>query len=226
MKRLLIPGGDAAIRAILDGSKTQFRVPMQSQQTWRETTHHMEHLLRKGPFKAGEKRWVPECWMAKNWTLSECRRAGCADAATHPTEVMYGEKTRAIYRASYNAAIGDPGRWRPSTQMPQWASRITVEILKVRVERVQDISEADAIASGLTEYFWRDDLPEEVKQRVANQRYWEHVIKKRGRESSVWDCPVKAFREMWDDLYASGGYRFSDNPFVWIGEFQRITQET
>src|SRR5690606_26155697 len=61
-------------------------------------------------------------------------------------------KENCVYRAdNQNEFIGG-AKWTPSIFMPRWASRITLEIVSVRIERVQSITEKDAIAEGVVEY--------------------------------------------------------------------------
>lgn len=88
--------------------------------------------------------------------------------------------------------------WRPSIHMPRWASRITLEITGVRVERLQDISEADSDAEGA-------DTP-----AVAN------II---GACWSKRDC----FGKLWHTIHSSDGPNgWSSNPWVWVVEFRRM----
>src|SRR5690606_20772737 len=92
-------------------------------------------------------------------------------------------------------------RWRPSIHMPRWASRITLEITDVRVERLQDITEADIIAEGCT---------------VDAVARWAGV---------PWsDMPTlhHAFRVGWDRLNARRGYGWDANPWVWAITFRRL----
>lgn len=81
-----------------------------------------------GAYAPGDRLWVREavCWVsAWGWRY----RADNDDLT---------EKREA----------GEVGRWRPSIHMPRWASRLTLTVTDVRVQRLQDISEADAIAEG------------------------------------------------------------------------------
>jgi hypothetical protein len=86
------------------------------------------------------------------------------------------------------------GSWKPSIHMPRWASRITLEITDVRVERVQDISNNDADAEGTP------DL-----RTIENN--WD-----------LRDC----FRELWDSINAKRSFGWEKNPWVWVVEFERV----
>lgn len=90
-----------------------------------------------------------------------------------------------------------PG-WRPSIFMPRWASRLTLAVTGVRVERVQDISEVDIQAEGTPEPF----LP---------PNGWNDHIKWRS-----------SFRTLWDEINGKRpGCGWSDNPWVWVVSFKR-----
>ena len=85
---------------------------------------------------------------------------------------------------------------RPSIFMPRWASRITLEVTGVRVERVQEITEDGAKAEGC------EKAP--VPHYAASY--------------------ATAFRMLWDSINAKRGFPWLSNPFVWVVEFRRITQ--
>lgn len=87
-----------------------------------------------------------------------------------------------------------PLRWRPSIHMPRWASRILLEIVDIRMERLQDISPDDCIAEGS----WP------IEKREFG----------RGHEA------VSAYRELWDRI--NGPESWGQNPWVWVIEFKPI----
>jgi hypothetical protein len=90
--------------------------------------------------------------------------------------------------------------WRPSIFMPRWASRITLEITDVRLERLQDISEADAVAEGC-----KPIRPELVQ---------DGLIVRQGRSA------VEEFRLVWEEIHGPGSW--DANPWVWVIEFKRL----
>jgi hypothetical protein len=90
---------------------------------------------------------------------------------------------------------GDGEKWRPPIHMPRWASRITLEIVSVRVERVQEITELDAGWEGFPSCSVTSDWTEKA-------RPW--------------------FRTLWDSINAKRGFGWEKNPFVWVLEFKRI----
>lgn len=99
-----------------------------------------------------------------------------------------------------------PPKWRPSIHMPRWASRLTLEITDVRVERLQEISEEDARAEGI-----------QSKPGIV-------VIDGKQTPSPVYFAgelypeisPSVAFRSLWQSIYSN----WSDNPWVWVAEFK------
>lgn len=153
------------VRGILNGRQTQFRriikVQPENEAEWAgdfvlhspsisvavNVFNQMRgKMLRNDPTpcpygQPGDLLWVRETWRARE---KYDRKPDSGPFAG----------SRVIYEADAPHEKGlDIGRKRPSTQMPRWASRILLEIVSVRVERVQDISEVDALAQG-ADYEW------------------------------------------------------------------------
>lgn len=190
------------VRGILDGTKTQtrrvikpqppgsFESPHQlSDGRWVVTDNKPPHVLQNYDLRCpygvpGDQLWVRETWGA-HWMYDDCK-----PSAITP------RKHRLYYRATPDDDCEDVGRWRPSIHMPRWASRITLDVLDVRVERVQDISEEDAHAEGM--------VPEEV-----------------GRTGGLHRGILRDdFSFVWDGINAKRGYSWASNPWIWVITFR------
>ena len=112
------------VRAILDRTKTQTRRVVKLKPDYMETFLRLPNKVACCPYgQPGGRLWVRE-------TFEDC------ESALHSCVL-------------YRADGGTPGtKWTPSIHMPRWASRITLEITGVRVERLRDNREADAISEG------------------------------------------------------------------------------
>lgn len=195
------------VRAILSGSKTQTRRVVKPQPAPKDTwdwawpipgknvtpgTHaywrddYRPNLSRYCPFQEGMRLWVRETF------------------CNSPDGVIY----RATEHEHGITPCDDYDIWKPSIFMPRWASRITLEITAVRVERVQDISEADARAEGIHEF----DLGVNGKVYGTNPCA--------GRDVS--GTAVEGYAILWDSINAKRGYPWNSNPWVWVLEFQRV----
>ncbi len=110
------------------------------------------------------------------------------------------------YKATYTHGdrlgdtLGIKKRWTPSIHMPRAASRITLEITSVRVERLQDISEADAQAEGVT-----DD----------GSLVTDLDGKDRGGT-------IAAYATLWEVINGVGSW--DDNPWVWVLQFKHLLE--
>ena len=94
--------------------------------------------------------------------------------------------------------------WRPSIHMPRDASRLSLRIKSVRVERLQEISQGDAQAEGLSGPMIDAEL-----DAIVNQ---------------IGLAPSKAFRALWESINAKS-HPWASNPWVWVVEFERVAQE-
>ncbi|MFK4765441.1 hypothetical protein ACI3L3_11795 [Desulfobaculum sp. SPO524] len=140
----------------------------------------------KAPYAVGDVLWVRETW----------------------AEIAGGGS--AVYRATAERdewEIGPSAKWCPSIHMPKWACRLWLRVVDVRVERLQDITEADAVAEGVS-----------IECRVDPKDCTMDVCQ---RENG---CPllnyIGGFAVLWDDL-AKSGVRWADNPWVWVIQFER-----
>lgn len=112
--------------------------------------------------------------------------------------------------------------------MPRWASRITLEITSIRVERLQDIGEADAIAEGIEREFAHN-------RDIGWKNYlWHGHFGKNGtgdRRSDNWEHQystyadgkaVGSYSSLWEFINGYGSW--AENPWVWVIEFTRVTE--
>ncbi|WP_420957526.1 hypothetical protein [Burkholderia gladioli] len=149
----------------------------------------------------GDRLWVRETWSADFARHYPCERVWYAadDDRRHDIEVREG--VRGIFSPESNLHV--PFRWRPSIHMPRALSRITLEITDVRVERLQGISERDAIAEGICK---------------TGSGFWSTYGQ---REVDGTFSPRSSFQSLWESI--NGLMSWESNPWVWVIEFARIT---
>ncbi|MBZ9975514.1 hypothetical protein [Mesorhizobium sp. BR-1-1-10] len=127
-----------------------------------------------------------------------------------------------VYREGSNLSNWELSKgWCPSIHMPRWASRILLEIVSVRVERLQDISQEDAVAEGAT------SRPNCQGFRNASSG-WSLEWPQADPERHALGDARMAFANLMCRL--DGGKRWNlkptciwtDNPWVWVVEFKRV----
>lgn len=133
-----------------------------------------------------------------------------------PTDLPNGEIVARHYEADGARAFWKydhlpQGKIRPSIHMPRWASRITLEVIDTRIERLKDISEVDAIAEGCRPFF---DAANPVQVPCPNGDTMEMEPLKGPRE---------AFENLWDSLNADRA-SWNNNPWVSAYTFKVIKQ--
>jgi len=213
------------VRAILEGRKTQTRRPIKpqppnikGQQVWPNKDGGWSYWINgsvwqdiKCPFyKRGDVLWVKETWKPfrdKKGFLGIRYKGGAKRLTGHPRGVEF---------------YPDDHRWKSPIYMPHWASRITLEITDIRIERVQDITEKDAIAEGAFE------INDNLKQDAAREAL-------AANKTTV--GPIDYFRELWDSIYIKMKHQESDmgkfsadntmylwdqNPWVWVIKFKKL----
>ena len=193
------------VRAILDGSKTQTRRIVKvkpeydqlglrfitdssnpskiGKYIWTES-NATGHIQRSKPFKCpfgkvGDHLWVRETWAEAGGSSPELQLY----RANYPTHVPSKYE---------NVPPSESIRWTPSIHMPRWASRITLEITDIRVERLQ------AITLG--------DICKEIGCGLYDFKPATHGF-------SVWE-------DTWKSIYGQDSWQ--SNPFVWVVEFKRV----
>lgn len=209
------------VQAILDGQKTQTRRPITKHRSgpcgsalkkdlnWdviypnnplgikvphkdEVTVHRVYPLCEKG-----SHLWVKEAYKP---ILKDVRDSG--SYARMATVLDYY-----VYKADKLPHIAKLIKWKPSIFMPREASRITLEVLDIRVERLQDITEEDAKAEGVGHGWqmnagWPDYL--HIKNRIC---------------SLTQDTAAMSFGTLWESINGKGSW--DQNPWVWVITFKR-----
>jgi hypothetical protein len=123
--------------------------------TWGDYTH--ERFLRFCPYGTpGDRLWVRETFYCDHVFAGRNECVGHVDCKHTYADRVKEWRAELYYRADVPSGrfcdagywAEEGGRWSPSIHMPRWASRITLEVMDVRVERLQDISKFDACCEG------------------------------------------------------------------------------
>ncbi|WP_286694039.1 hypothetical protein [Spongiibacter sp. UBA1325] len=196
------------VRATLSGQKTQTRralspQPVTVQQGLIGPLNGSGNLLVCKHGQPGDRLWVRETHAIVPRTAYAMSDG--VDQVFRPGN----DHDAAIFKAGWK--LSPPGRWRPSIHMPRWASRITLEITGVRIERLQDITEEDARAEGINCYpFIPDD-----GYPVCNG--YTHLDD--DGKCTLWPTAKRAFENLWESINGLGSWE--KNPWVWVLEFKR-----
>lgn len=221
---------DWEVQAALEDRKTQFRRAMKPQPfleegvddpdrpacwVWQPNPEQMfchpsesdlrDCLVANSPYAVGERLWVKETWRLTGggtwWGVGYKADQQAAPKTKVAQCDNYGRKhvTREQWQSVFNDRCCN---WRPLSHMPRWASRLTIEITDVRVERVQDISEADAQAEGCG-----------LGCVVKSEQF--------GRYMSAGQY---SFASRWNKLNAKRGFGWDKNPWGWAYTFTRVRE--
>ena len=213
MKKRPIIFSGPMVRALLNGTKTQTRRVVKPQPTecglewatacggdfaaWHDPGLMLdEHSEDGGPCQRvcpygqpGDRLWVRETWQ------------------------MAGGNTGYWYAATDSQADdgGPPvSRWAPSIYMPRAASRITLEVTGVRVERLQHISEADALSEGIERLTYGG---------LATYRNYS-ITDDLAEVSPMLESQIDSYRTLWESI--NGPESWTKNPWVWVVEFKQV----
>ena len=199
------------VRAIMEGRKTQTRRGLKKQPNIDQNTGDYLFTFSNGaqevspieewaemqihskcPYgQIGDRLWVRETW-ARQLDGKFIYRADCQD----------------FEKADYTAT----GAWKPSIHMPRAAARITLEITYIRLERLQDISESDAVAEGVESW---------VEERWKSAPTHYKIYYREPGDDSTYSSTAKcSFETLWQSI--NGPESWEENPFVWVIEFKQV----
>lgn len=230
------------VRAILDGSKTVTRREVTVRGAITAMSYaplHPEHGLRVTA-RIGKRRVVvpiadaleacpygvpgDRLWVKETWGLFDRESFGgekgyaVAWRATHPTpedgcEWIDGPP---VCDTPTTGTLIPSERWRPSIHMPRWASRITLEVTSVRVERLQDITEEDAKAEGCVDTrraVVASDLIPSGRAFLIGGDLADGAL-------TIGQDARGNFRSLWSSI--NGAESWEKSPWVWVIGFRRI----
>lgn len=180
------------VQAILEGRKTQTRRIIKPQPNFpiKNKIEILDLLLYESmldscPYgKQDGRLWVRETWGQTN-------------------------TSDFVYKADYtegHPCRGLVGNWKPSIHMPRKACRLLLEIQNIRVQRLQDISEEDALAEGI-----------EIIFRSGCINLYRNYLAETSMQSLV--SSLESFKSLWQSI--NGAESWSANPFVWVIEFKK-----
>lgn len=175
------------VQSILRGEKTQTRRIIKSNEISEKIN------LAHCKYKVGNIFWVRETWRPKG----------------HSFPIGFPFEYKATAKEDGNP-IDEP--WKPSIFMPKQACRIFLKIKNIKIERLNDISESDAIAEGIERW-----IEERMKSKPTHYKVYFQNCKHEDLMSYTSD-PVDSYKTLWQKI--NGEKSWDENPYVWVYEFE------
>lgn len=203
------------IRALHNGHKSQTRRIMKVQprietdglisigaELYSQHANSIARLIKNHvPYKVGDRLWVREAWRCNSWAKDVAAIFYRAHENCSYTEMCEQ------FPIAGQKGIAPSQSWKPSIHMPRWISRLTLTITDVRIERLQDISEEDAIAEGITMTLedspacaWFSGIHTNTNLAPENMDGW-HI-----------NDAQAAFQDLWNKI--NGANAWDANPWV------------
>lgn len=227
MKQHPILYSTAMVQAKLSGRKTQTRRMITSsncvttiQKKYLDWRHHnifingnlgikLEHK-QYGTLWRASCKWQPGdlMWVRETWGWG-------------PT----GKGQKLVYKADYNGPVGN-FRWHPSIHMFKVQARIWDEGLTVRAERLQDITEEDAIAEGIEfeEFTWGPiAFPDGTIDHCVDGKKSRSFRDYSRQGHFLVDDPIGCYRSLWESINGKGSWDL--NPLVWRVETKPFSKD-
>jgi hypothetical protein len=209
----------AMVRALLAGTKNQTRRKLKHEHFAKHlgsspldvaayvAQHDMKPFCPYG--KPGDRLWVREAWFPMRYDWKELGSAA-------PILYSDGEiANRAKWGEAYNGTRPPMGwAWKSPIHMPRAASRILLEITDVRCERLQDISEDDAVVEGVEVVDTLNGQPLHYYDYVSNTPAWSSL-----RLGPAVQMTAKgSYETLWESINGPGSW--AANPWVWVVGFK------
>lgn len=214
MKERPILFNGTMIRARQEGRKTQTRRTCKF-----DWSGSLEKLMHQSTFDpaykcpygiVGDRLWVKETWRTSQWCDNKAPSELEIPGGGYGWPVWY-EADGSINLRGRKELSGGPGfttkgKIRQSIFMPRWAYRTMLEIISVRPERLNDISEEDAKAEGV----------EECGGFMTASGCWKNY----GSDGPSFWSPALSYRSLWESINGPGSWDL--NPLVWVIEFMEV----
>ncbi len=192
------------VRAILSGRKTQTRRLCKSL-IWTDvedippncTRYGNVAVVQKCPYgEPGDRLWVKETHF-EAWKWRHAPLFAAAPDFIYRADYEYRDECRSVIGCHH---------WKPSIFMRREAARISLGIVSLSVERLQDISEADALAEGIHRFEVNDCVYFHARPTAPTEEHFTSA--------------VMAYRDLWESINGAGSW--DANPWVWVVEFHRV----
>lgn len=173
----------------------------------RISENDLSYILQFAPYQVGDLLWVKETWEPAligipqyNQQRGIIYKADDKDNVTlrHYLEVNVNQWLKYYER----------GGWCSARFMPKWVARLWLEVTKVRVERVQDITEDDAKAEGI----------EFADTALDGRLYRDYSCQKLSFTSS----PIESYLSLWNFINAKRGFGWDKNPYDFVYDFKVV----